>query len=190
MSFDQRQPRPRKNRRGTKFIASGSVVRPGGPLSGARTCRSLGHFAGGAEGVSRASRRAVRFRSPRSSIMPGAGGRTGAGQPIHTRRVQGTRPGSTVWEAGIVARSALQGPHTPQKPPKSCLVGTSERRGRGGRNPATKAPSGGYLAPQTNTLSVRIQQGLAYLGALVTARRDVGTPAGVERGGNAEASYA
>nr|DAE53791.1 MAG TPA: hypothetical protein [Caudoviricetes sp.] len=46
--------------------------------------------------------------------MPGAGGRTGADQPIHTRRVQGTHPGSTVWKAGIVARSALQGPHTPQ----------------------------------------------------------------------------
>lgn len=74
------------------------------------------------------------------------------------------------------------------KPP--IFADTPERRGRGGRNPATKAPSGGYLAPQTNTLSVRMQQGLAYLGALVTARRDVGTPAGAERGGNAEVSYA
>ena len=56
-----------------------------------------------------------------SSIpTPGADGRTGAGQPIHTRRVQGTHPGSTVWEAGIVARSALQGPHTPLPPILSC----------------------------------------------------------------------
>lgn len=72
MSFDQRQPKPRWNRRGTKFIASGSVVRPGGPLSGARICRSLGHFTGGAEGFSRASRRAVRFRPPRSSNNAGS----------------------------------------------------------------------------------------------------------------------
>ena len=46
--------------------------------------------------------------------LPGADGRTGAGQPIHARRVQGTHPVSTVWDAGIVARSALQGSHTPQ----------------------------------------------------------------------------
>ena len=52
--------------------------------SGARICRSLGHFAGGAEGVSRASRRAVRLRPPRNLQYSDAGSRWAyRGRPAH-----------------------------------------------------------------------------------------------------------
>lgn len=200
MSFDQRQPRPRKNRRGTKFIASGSVVRPGAHY------RGPGHA--GLWDISPAARRESPVppegRSdsalPETSSIPtpGADGRTGAGQPIHTRRVQGTHPGSTVWEAGIVARSALQGPHTPLPPILSCWHPGTDGAAAGGIPlpgatghfvPGEKC-HGTLPAMFAGRKTGRGQRGPARLEALVTARRDVGTPAGLESGGNAEASYA
>lgn len=60
--------------------------------------------------------------------------------------------------------------------------------------PANFAPGekfhGTLPAMFTGRKTGRGQQGPARLEALVTARRDVGTPAGLESGGNAEASYA
>lgn len=60
--------------------------------------------------------------------MPGADGRTGADQPVNTRRVQGPHRGSTATEAGIVARSALQA-YGPIPPFMCSFSGTPERRG-------------------------------------------------------------
>ena len=76
--------------------------------------------------------------------MPGADGRTGADQPVNTRRVQGPHRGSTATEAGIVARSALQA-YGPIPPFMCSFSGAPERRGRGGRNPAT-GEHGLYIA--------------------------------------------
>ena len=48
----------------------------------------------------------------------------------HAQAAQSGRPGSL---PGLRSRGRIR-----PRPPKSCLVGTPERRGRGGRNPATR----------------------------------------------------
>ena len=109
----------------------------------------------------------------------------------HTQAAQSGRPGSS---PGLRSRGRIR-----PRPPNLVLLAPRKDGAAAGGIPLPGAT--GHFVPGEKchgTLPAmfagrktgRGQRGPAILEALVTARRDVGTPAGVERGGNAEASYA
>lgn len=152
-------------------------------------------------GVSHASRRAVRFRPPRNLQYSDAGSRWAyRGRPAHPY-AQSARDTPRQHSLGGRDRCPVCAPGAAYAPDLLILscwhpgkTGPRRVESRYQGRPAIFAPGekchGTLPAMFTGRKTGRGQQGPARLEALVTARRDVGTPAGLESGGNAEVSYA
>lgn len=151
-------------------------------------------------GVSHASRRAVRFRPPRNLQYSDAGSRWAyRGRPAHPY-AQSARDTPRQHSLGGRDRCPVCAPGAAYAP-TSYLVLLAPRKDGAAAGGIPLPGATGHFVPGEKchgTLPAmfagrktgRGQRGPAILEALVTARRDVGTPAGLESGGNAEASYA
>ena len=138
-----------------------------------------------------APRRVVRAHPPRLFLLNNAGSRRAYRGRSARRYAQSARDTPRQHSLGGRGRCPVCAPGAGTLQPPNWFLDTPERRGRGGRNPATMAPRLA-ICPAPNQVGTTCPRATrpGETGSTCGRSERRCTPAGVERGGKAEASDA